>query len=43
MRVLALDALIALSVRDIGVTLITCDRKDLEEIRKHKQFKAVYW
>ena len=43
MRVLASDALIALSVRDIGATLITCNRKDFEEIRKHKQFKVVYW
>ncbi len=40
---LAFDALIALSVRDIGATLITCDRKDFEEIRRHKPFKALYW
>ena len=43
LNALALDALIALSVRDIGATLITCNRKDFEEIRKHKQFKVVYW
>jgi hypothetical protein len=43
LRVLALDALIALSVRDLGAKLITCSRKDLEEIRGHKQFKVVYW
>jgi predicted nucleic acid-binding protein len=43
LRELAFDALIALSVRDIGAILITCDRKDFEEIRKHKQFKVVYW
>ena len=43
LRELAFDALIALSVRDIGATLITCNRKDFEEIRKHKQFKVVYW
>jgi len=43
LNALALDTLIALSVRDIGATLITCDRKDFEEIRRHKQFKAVFW
>ena len=43
LRGLAFDALIALSVRDIGATLITCDRKDFEEIRRHKQFKVVFW
>ena len=43
LNALAFDALIALSVRDIGATLITCNRKDFEEIRRHKQFKVVYW
>lgn len=43
MNALALDALIALSVREIGATLITCNRKDFEEIHRHKQFKVVYW
>ena len=43
LRELAFDALIALSVRDIGATLITCDRKDFEEIRRHNPFKVVYW
>jgi predicted nucleic acid-binding protein len=43
LRGLAFDALIALSARDIGATLITCDRKDFEEIRRHKQFKVVFW
>ena len=43
LRELAFDALIALSVRDIGATLITCNRKDFEEIRRHKQFKVVFW
>ena len=43
LNALALDALIALSVRDIGATLITCNRKDFEEIRRHKQFKVLYW
>jgi len=43
LNTVALGALIALSVRDIGATLITCDRKDFEEIRRHKPFKVVYW
>ena len=43
MSALAFDALIALSVRDIGATLITCNRKDFEEIRSHKSFKVLYW
>ena len=42
-RELAFDALIALSVRDIGATLITCNREDFEEIRRHKPFKVLYW
>ena len=42
-RELAFDALIALSVRDIGATLITCNREDFEEIRRHKNFKVLYW
>jgi predicted nucleic acid-binding protein len=41
--VLASDALIAPSVRDLGATLITCNGKDFEEIRGHKQFKVPYW
>ena len=43
MRVLAYHPLIALSVRDLGATLITCNRKDLEEIRRYKPFKVLYW
>jgi len=43
LRVLALDALIALSVRDIGAILITCNRGDFEEIRSQKPFKVLYW
>jgi len=43
LRELAFDVLIALSAREIGATLITCDRKDLSEIRKHKLFKVQYW
>jgi hypothetical protein len=43
LRALAFDALIAPSVRDLGAKLITCNRKDLDEIRGHKQFKVPYW
>lgn len=43
LRELAFDALIALSARDIGATLITCNREDFEAIRRHKPFKVVYW
>ncbi len=42
-RALAFDALIALSARDIGATLITCDREDFEEIRRQRPFKVLYW
>ena len=43
LRQLAFDALIALSARDIGATLITRDREDFEEIRRHKPFRVLYW
>jgi len=43
LRELAFDVLIALSARDIGATLVTCNRKDFSEIRKHKFFKVLYW
>ena len=43
LRELAFDVLIALSTREIGATLITCNRKDFSEIRKHKFFKVLYW
>ena len=43
LRELAFDVLIALSARDIGATLITCNREDFAEIRKHKPFKVMYW
>lgn len=43
LRELAFDILIALSARDMGATLITCNRKDFSEIRKHKVFKVLYW
>ena len=43
LRDLAFDVLIALSARDIGATLITCDQQDFAEIRKHVLFKVVFW
>ncbi|MFQ5949247.1 MAG: PIN domain-containing protein [Nitrospiria bacterium] len=42
LRDLAFDTLIALSAREIGATLITCNRDDFEEIRKEKHFKVLY-
>ena len=43
LRELAFDVLIALSARDIGGTLITCNRDDFSEIKKRVFFKVVYW
>ena len=43
LRELAFDVLIALSARDIGATLITCNREDFAEIRNHTLFRIVYW
>lgn len=43
LRDLAFDVLIALSARDIGATLITCDQQDFAEIRKYVLFKVVFW
>ncbi len=43
LRELAFDVLIALSARDIGATLITCNRQDFAEIRDHTRFRIVYW
>ena len=43
LRELAFDALIALSARYIGATLITCNKEDFEEIRKYRDFKVLYW
>ena len=43
LRDLAFDALIALSARDIGATVITCNRDDFAEIRKHRPYKVLYW
>jgi len=43
LRDLAFDTLIALSARDAGATLITCDREDFAEIGKHVVLKVVFW
>lgn len=43
LRELAFDVLIALSARDVGATLITCNREDFAEIRNHTTFKVVFW
>lgn len=40
---LAFDVLIALSAREIGATLITCNQEDFNEIQKYKIFKVLYW
>lgn len=38
-RALAFDVLIALSARDLGATLITCNLRDFEEIQRYRPFK----
>jgi predicted nucleic acid-binding protein len=43
LRDLAFDTLIALSARDVGAALVTCNRKDFTEIGKHVVFKAIFW
>lgn len=43
LRDLAFDTLIALSARDSGATLITCNREDFAEIGKHLAFKVIFW
>lgn len=40
---LAFDSLIALSARDAGATLITCNREDFAEIAKYLAFKVIFW
>ena len=43
LRDLAFDTLIALSARDAGATLITCDHEDFAEIGKHVVLKVIFW
>ncbi len=40
---LAFDTLIALSARDSGATLITCNREAFAEIGKYLAFNAIFW
>jgi predicted nucleic acid-binding protein len=40
---LAFDSLIALSARDAGATLITCNREDFAEIAKYLAYKVIFW
>ena len=40
---LAFDVLIALCARDVGATLITCNRQDFAEVARHTPFKVLYW
>ena len=42
-RDLAFDVLIALAARDIGATLISCNRDDFAEIGKQMSLKIAYW
>lgn len=43
LRELTADVLIALSVRSIGATLVTCNRDDFEAIRRHVSFQLLCW
>ena len=43
LRELAFDTLIALSTRDYGATLISCNREDFTEIGKHVTFNVIFW
>jgi len=43
LRDLAFDILIALSARDAGATLITCNREDFSEIAKYVAVGVVFW
>lgn len=42
-RKLVLDVLIALTARNLGATLITCDESDFRVIRRHVAFHIEYW
>ncbi len=43
LRELAFDVLIALSARELGAMLITCNQDDFTEIRKYTPFKVTFW
>lgn len=37
------DALIALTARAVGATVITCNRSDFEALRQHVTFELLVW
>jgi predicted nucleic acid-binding protein len=41
LRELHFDALIALTARAVGATLITCNRADFELLRRHERFELL--
>jgi predicted nucleic acid-binding protein len=43
LRDLHFDALIALTARAVGATLITCNRRDFELLRAHERFELTVW
>jgi predicted nucleic acid-binding protein len=43
LRDLHWDALIALTARAVGATLITCNRRDFELLRRHERFELEVW
>jgi predicted nucleic acid-binding protein len=43
LRDLAFDTLIALSARDAGATLITCNRKDFSAIGEYVRLRLLIW
>ncbi len=43
LRALAFDTLIALSARDAGAILVTCDQKDFAEIGQWIAFRTLFW
>jgi predicted nucleic acid-binding protein len=42
-RDLSFDALIALTARSIGATVVTLNRQDFEEIRSYRRFRLLCW
>ncbi len=42
-RDLSFDALIALTARSVGATVVTLNRQDFEEIRSYRRFRLLCW
>lgn len=42
-RALSFDALIALTARSIGATVITLNRQDFEDVRSYRRFRLLCW